>query len=65
MINYIVISLTGSGKLMSAGNTKHISIPTKLVLDSSFPFETGEKVEIAIDVDNKSLIVEEMMGSRK
>jgi hypothetical protein len=50
---------------MSAGNTKHISIPTKLVLDSSFPFETGEKVEIAIDVDNKSLIVEEMMGSRK
>lgn len=49
--------LTGYGKLVSAGNTntKYISIPAKLILDSSFPFETGEKVKIAINVENNRL----------
>jgi hypothetical protein len=56
--------LVGYGKLVSAGktNTRYLSIPAKLVLDSSFPFEISERVRIIIDIENDRLIVEKMYG---
>ncbi|WP_169743670.1 hypothetical protein [Methanolacinia paynteri] len=54
--------LVGNGKITSAGktNTKYLSVPAKLVMDSNFPFEEGEQVKITIDPQNKRLIVEKI-----
>ena len=62
-----VMSLEGSGRIvqMSQGGTKHMSIPSIVATDSSFPFETGERVKITIDVDNNRLIVEKREGGEK
>lgn len=54
--------LVGNGKITSAGktNTKYLSVPAKLVMDSNFPFEEGEQVKITIDPQNKRLIAEKI-----
>ncbi|MBN2734718.1 MAG: hypothetical protein JXQ82_07680 [Methanomicrobiaceae archaeon] len=56
------MALTGFGKLTSTGKakTKYLSIPSKIVTDSAFPFETGEQIKITLDAENKRLIIEKI-----
>lgn len=56
------MAITGSGKIIrvSSARTRFVSIPSVIVSDSLFPFETGEKVKISIDAENQRLIVEKI-----
>lgn len=39
------------------GNTHYLTIPADLVIDSQYPFQDGEEVEIIIDPQGKKLEV--------
>lgn len=56
--NTINMVREAKGKIVpiGGGNTRYVSIPSNVVMDSSFPFEDKESVNVRID--GKRLIIE-------
>lgn len=62
LLNVIYMALEGKGRIVkiSQGQTRHLSIPSKITSDSNFPFGDGEQVKITVDTDKNRIIVEKI-----